>query len=105
METTVWIELISTLGFPIACVIACGLVLYKFMKRWIEDASERETSLESANEKFSEALSKVADTIIESNNINRELSETNRTLVERVETNLSTINNNVERIIDTLNNK
>ena len=57
------------------------------------------------NQKFSESLAKVAETLTESNNINRELSETNRTLVDRVELNLNEINNNVEKILDKINTK
>lgn len=33
METTVFIELIGTLGFPIACVIALGFFVWKIYKR------------------------------------------------------------------------
>lgn len=100
METL--IDLIPHLGFPIVCTIGVGYALYTVMKRWMDDASERENSMRGANEKFSEALKRVAETLTESNSINRELSETNRTLVERVEDNLNTLNNNVERILDKL---
>ena len=61
--------------------------------------------MQNINKLFSESLSKVADTLNDSNEINRELSETNRTLVERVELNLNELNNNVGKILDNLNIK
>lgn len=100
-----WVEVITQLGFPVACTLALGYVLFKFAKRWLDDSHEREDSMTKINEKFSNALNKIAETITESNKINRELSETNRTLVERVELNLNEINNNVEKILDKINNK
>lgn len=36
MEITTFIELISTLGFPIACVIALGFFVWKIYKQSIE---------------------------------------------------------------------
>ena len=33
MDTTIFIELIGTLGFPIACVIALGIFVWKIYKR------------------------------------------------------------------------
>lgn len=99
-----WVEIITQLGFPVACTLALGYMLFKFAKRWIDDSHEREESMTTINEKFSAALSKVAETLNESNNINRELSETNRTLVDKVESNLSALNNNVEKILDKIDN-
>lgn len=98
-----WVEIVTQLGFPITCTLALGYMLFRFAKRWIDDSNEREESMITTNQRFSEALAKVAETLNESNNINRELSETNRTLVDRVELNLSALNNNVEKILDKLN--
>ena len=100
-----WIEIVTQLGFPVACTLALGFMLFKFAKHWIDDSHEREESMMTINEKFSESLDKVAETLNESNNINRELSETNRTLVEKVELNLNEINNNVEKILDKFGTK
>ena len=98
MESVVTI--IQTLGFPIACVVACGVFIYK-MWDWFKNSSkEREDKLLENNNKNAEALVKVADTIEESNKINRELSETNRTLVDKVEEKLATIGNNVDKLIE-----
>lgn len=97
------LQIIQTLGFPIACVIACGFFIYKLVNRDKDEAKEREDRLIAANEKTSLALSKVADTIEETNTLNKELSETNRLLVERVDGDLSTINTNIDKILDKLN--
>ena len=100
-----WVEIVTQLGFPITCTLALGYMLFRFAKRWIDDSNEREESMQNINKLFSESLSKVADTLNDSNEINRELSETNRTLVERVELNLNELNNNVGKILDNLNIK
>ena len=100
-----WVEIVTQLGFPITCTLALGYMLFRFAKRWIDDAHEREESMNNINKMFSDSLSKVADTLNESNNINRELSETNRTLVDRVELNLTALNNNVAKILDKIQDK
>lgn len=100
-----WVEIVTQLGFPITCTLALGYMLFRFAKRWIDDSNEREESMTTTNQMFSEALAKVAETLTESNNINRELSETNRTLVDRVELNLTALNNNVEKILDKINTR
>lgn len=97
------LQIIQTVGFPIACVIACGFFIYKLVNRDKDEAKEREDRLIAANEQTSLALNKVADTIKESNTLNQELSETNRLLVERVDGDLSTINTNIDKILDKLN--
>ena len=97
------LQIIQTLGFPIACVVACGFFIYKLVNRDKDEAKEREDRLIAANEKTSMALSKVADTIEETNALNQELSETNRLLVERVDGDLSNINTNIDKILDKLN--
>ena len=100
-----WVDIVTQLGFPVACTLALGYVLYKLVKHWLEDSHEREESMTTKNEKIRKSHAKVAETLNESNNINRELSETNRTLVDRVELNLNEINNNVEKILDKLGTK
>lgn len=97
------LQIIQTVGFPIACVIACGFFIYKLVNRDKDEAKEREDRLIAANEKTSMALSKVADTIEETNALNQELSETNRLLVERVDGDLSNLNTNIDKILDKLN--
>lgn len=100
-----WIEIVQTVGFPIACTLALGFMLFKLAQRWIDDAHEREESLGGMNERLNDGLKKVADTILESNCINKELSETNRMLVDKVENNLSALNSNVGKILDKISCK
>lgn len=97
-----WMQIIQTLGFPIACVVACGFFIYKLVNRNQDEAKERETKLIEANMKSAVALDKVADSISESNTVNKELSETNRLLVEKMTDKLDDIDGNVEKILTKL---
>lgn len=38
-------QLISTLGFPIACCVAVGVVFYQMLNKVLADSKERETNL------------------------------------------------------------
>lgn len=98
------ITVIQTLGFPIACVVACGFFIYKLVTRDKDEAKQREDSLIEANNKSSEAMTKVADTIEQSNQLNKELSETNRLLVEKVEGSLTVLNSNMDKVLERLSN-
>lgn len=100
-----WVTIIQSLGFPIACVVACGVFIYYIIKRDKDEAKAREDKLIEANIKSSEALDKVADTIVASDVVNKELSETNKLLVDKIEGNLVDISNNVEKVLDKLNSK
>ena len=39
------IEMISTLGFPIACCVAIGIVFYQMLNKVLSDSKERENNL------------------------------------------------------------
>ena len=39
------IEIISTLGFPIACCVAIGVVFYQMLNKVLSDSKERESNL------------------------------------------------------------
>ena len=39
------IEIISTLGFPIACCVAVGIVFYQMLNKVLADSKERENNL------------------------------------------------------------
>jgi hypothetical protein len=104
-----WLQVIQTVGFPIACVIACGFFIYKMTVRDKDEAlkreevaNAREEKLIEANVRASQALDKVADTITESDNVNKELSETNRLLVEKIEGSLNNLNNNMDKVLEKL---
>ena len=98
------VQVIQNLGFPIACVVACGASMHKLVLRDKDEAKDREDKLIEANKQTSEALDKVANTIEETNTLNKELSETHRLLVEKVDENLSDINNSMNTILERLKN-
>lgn len=97
------VQIIQTLGFPIACVVALGVFLYKIINRDKDEAADREARLIDVNEKISDSLQKVADTIKEQNHINSELSETNRMLVDKIEGKLDSIDTDIQQVLERLN--
>lgn len=97
------VQIIQNLGFPIACVVALAVFIYKLVTRDKDEAANREQMLIKANEKISESLQKVADTIKESNRINSELSETNKLLVDKIEGKLDQIDTNLTQVLERLN--
>lgn len=97
------VQIIQTLGFPIACVVALALFLYKIITRDKDEAAGREARLIDVNEKISNSLQKVADTIEEQNHINSELSETNRMLVDKIEGKLDQIDTDIQQVLERLN--
>ena len=98
-----WVDLISTVGFPIALVVGFCWFIAKYVERATNDNKEREQSLIGANEKLSDALNRVADTIVETNNLNAKLSENNRFLSEQINRHLEDIDNGIEKIYDKIN--
>lgn len=97
------VQIIQTLGFPIACVVALAVFLYKIITRDKDEAAGREARLIDVNEKISNSLQKVADTIKEQNHINSELSETNRMLVDKIEGKLDSIDTDIQQVLERLN--
>lgn len=97
------VQIIQTLGFPIACVVALGVFLYKIINRDKDEAAGREARLIDVNEKISDSLQRVADTIKEQNHINSELSETNRMLVDKIEGKLDQIDTDIQQVLERLN--
>lgn len=98
-----WVNVIQTLGFPIACVVACGLFIYNIITRDKDEAKEREKALIEANTKNSDALKEVANTIHDTNSLNKELSEKNKELIGVIDNKLEVIKHNVEDIKDAVN--
>ena len=94
-----WVDLIQTIGFPIVVCLACGYFIYSLVNRDKDEAKEREDKLIESNRKSSEALDKVADTIAESDKVNREISETNRLLVEKIEGKIDTMDDKIDQIL------
>lgn len=90
-----WINIIQTLGFPIACVVACGFFIYKLVNRDKDEAKERENRLLDSNLKSAEALEKVSDTIKETNEINK-------SLMDKLDNKIDKLDGDVNKILDKL---
>ena len=103
ISTNDWPSLVSALGFPI---VMCGLlfwVLKDTIKRDKDEAKAREDKLLENQASTISTLNKVGESIERSDEINPELSETNRLLVEKLEDKLVGIDSNVNKILDKLN--
>ena len=59
MDLQIIVDLITTLGFPIACVIALGVFIYKIYQK----SEEREDKLMEVNEKAIATIAKYADSL------------------------------------------
>lgn len=78
MEASMFVELISTLGFPIACVIALGFFVFKIYTQSVNREAKLMTEIEEnrkVNEKaietialYAERLSHIEDNIDEIKN-------------------------------------
>ena len=53
------IELISTLGFPIACCVAVGIVFYQMLNKVLSDSKERETNLMNLTREISTKIAEL----------------------------------------------
>lgn len=95
-----WVDIITKLGFPIACVIACGFFIYKIVNRTLDEAKSREETYIEIIKSHDISLNRVADTINASNETNRELSETNKVLVNEMKDKINVIDNNVNKLLD-----
>lgn len=96
------ISTIQTLGFPIFCVLGLGLFIYKIIIMDKTDSKKREESLTEANVKVSESLTKLAETMHQSNEVSKSISETNRMLVDKIEGKLDGINNDIGKVLERL---
>lgn len=61
MEIT---NLIQNLGFPIACVVACGYFIWQLVKTEREENAKREQRHYEQMDKFSTSLDKFNETLI-----------------------------------------
>lgn len=95
-----WIDVLSSVGFPIFSVLACGWFIYINVTRDRDESSKRELRLIEANEKLSEALTKVGNTIEETNELNRVLSENNKIFAEQLDEMNESISKILDRLID-----
>lgn len=100
MDVNVITNLIATLGFPIVMVLLFIFGGYKIINRLMDENKSREANMKEMQDKTTETLVKITHTIEESDKINRELSETNRLLLEKYSAKLDDINLNVNKILD-----
>lgn len=75
------VQVINTVGFPIACVIACGYFIYKTTQQNREDNKEREDKMYEQLDKFGDNLSKFNDTL---NKIDSRLEAVERAIDSKV---------------------
>ena len=61
------VNLVTTLGFPIVCVIACAYFINYIIKAEREENQKREEKYIDTINKFSEVLDKVNDNLIANN--------------------------------------
>ena len=100
METEVLVQLVTSLGLPTALVVYYIWDKTKLSTRLMDEAKERERELIEANKQCSSSLDKVADTIANTNEVNKELSETNRMLVNEMTSKLNSVDAKVDKVLD-----
>ena len=67
-----WTNIISTLGFPIACVIAMGAFIYRFYNDYTADTK---ANMEALQERCKEREDKLYEEIKEGREINGKFAE------------------------------
>lgn len=74
MDISMTMEIISTLGFPIALSIAMGWMFFKIFTWQREDAKEREIKDRETLERFSGIISKNSDALLENAQVMKQIS-------------------------------
>ena len=54
-----YVELISTLGFPIVCCVAVGYVFYQMLNKVLADSKERENNLMNLTREISTKIAEL----------------------------------------------
>lgn len=54
-----YVEMISTLGFPIVCCVAVGCVFYQMLNKVLADSKEREQSLMNLTREISTKIAEL----------------------------------------------
>lgn len=91
MEIATFIELISTLGFPIACVIVLGIFVFKIYKDTTKENKETITEVQARSK---EREDKLYSFIEDSAAVNAKFAE----IIARYETKLDEIKQDVKEI-------
>lgn len=58
-----YVELISTLGFPIVCCVAVGLCFYQMLNKVLADSKERENSLMQLTREISSKIAELGQIV------------------------------------------
>ena len=58
-----YVELISTLGFPIVCCVAVGYVFYQMLNKVLTDSKERENNLMTLTREISLKIAELGQII------------------------------------------
>ena len=84
-----WVSVISTLGFPIACVLAMGIFIYKiYQDMKVEKETFREESkanMEQVQARCKEREDKLYTELAKSQEVNREAIETIAKYAEKLD--------------------
>lgn len=107
-----FVEIVEKFGITTGIIIGCAFLIYMLinMIKGIYDKDkdqsyEREKALIKINSEISDSLTQVANTIHETNELNKELSEKNKQLVNMLDDKLIKIENNIEVIKNSIENK
>ena len=87
----VWLNIISTVGFPIACVMGMGFFIYKIYN---DTTEENKRNMEQVQSRCQEREDKLYAEIAENRKINKQAIETIALYAER----LTHMENNIEEI-------
>ena len=87
MDLAMVVEIISTLGFPIALTIACVWFFYKIYTWQRDDAKERELRDRETIEKFSHIIATNSEALLE-----------NAKVMEKINTNIEDVHDKVDEI-------
>lgn len=87
MDIALFVELLSSVGFPIVCVIALGWFVYKIYKR--SEVREDELRVEISenrriNEKFADIISKYSNELTEIKEDVKEIKEDLISISEKI---------------------
>ena len=85
MDLAMVVEIISTLGFPIALTIACVWFFYKIYTWQRDDAKERELRDRETIEKFSHIIATNSEALLENAQVMQQISSKLEDVDEKVD--------------------
>ena len=80
-----YVELISTLGFPIVCCVAVGYVFYQMLNKVLTDSKERENSLMNLTRDISTKIAELGQIVDKNTEAISVMNEKIEKLSEEVE--------------------